>query len=132
MQFYKLLWLWLWFYVDFSLNLGFYCNDVEYRHKTFGFRVLVQPAKPALPIRLLYEELPNVYVYSAHKMFTTFFLLFLIEYLISRFWLCLSLCALFIVNTNPRKPCVSRSLKIGIAFLIFSYSKAKKAKMFFV
>ena len=35
-------------------------------------RVSVQPAKPALPIRFLYEDLPNVYVFSAHKMFTTF------------------------------------------------------------
>ena len=30
-QFYKL--FWLWFYVDIFLNLGFYYNDVEYRHK---------------------------------------------------------------------------------------------------
>ena len=37
-----------------------------------GLRVSVQPAKSALPIRLLYEELPKVYVFSAHKMFTTF------------------------------------------------------------
>ena len=39
---------------------------------TSGLRVSVQPAKPALPTRFLYEELPNVYVFSAHKMFTTF------------------------------------------------------------
>ena len=39
---------------------------------TSGLRVSVQPAKPALPIRFLYEELPNIYVFSAHKMFTTF------------------------------------------------------------
>ena len=39
---------------------------------TSELRVLVQPAKPASPIRFLYEELPNVYVLSAHKMFTTF------------------------------------------------------------
>ena len=39
---------------------------------TSGLRVLVQPAKRALPIRLLYEELPNVYMFSAQKMFTTF------------------------------------------------------------
>ena len=37
-----------------------------------GMRVSVQSAKPALPIRFLYEELPNVHVFSAHKMFTTF------------------------------------------------------------
>ena len=86
----------------FFLNLGFYYNAVEYRHKylnrqhisirktlcsivymtaspeepplvTSGLRVSVQPAKPASPIRFLYEELPNVYVFSAHKMFNTFY-----------------------------------------------------------
>ena len=36
---------------------------------TSGLRVSVQPASP---IRFLYEELLNVYVFSAHKMFTTF------------------------------------------------------------
>ena len=36
---------------------------------TSGLRVSVQPA---LLIKFLYEELPNVYVFSAHKMFTTF------------------------------------------------------------
>ena len=98
-QFYKL--LWLWFYVYFFLNLGFYYNAVEYRHKYHNMqhisirknpcfivytttsrenlpsimsklRVSVQPAKPASPIRLLCEELPKVYVYSAQKIFTTF------------------------------------------------------------
>ena len=39
---------------------------------TSGLRVSVQPTKPALPIRFLYEVLPNVYVFSAHKMLTTF------------------------------------------------------------
>ena len=39
---------------------------------TSGLRVSVQSAKLASPIRFLYEELPNVYVFSAHKMFTTF------------------------------------------------------------
>ena len=37
-----------------------------------GLRVPVQSAKPALPIRFLYNGLPNVYVFSSHKMFTTF------------------------------------------------------------
>ena len=32
----------------------------------------VQPAKPALPIRVLYEEIPNAYVFFAHTIFTTF------------------------------------------------------------
>ena len=44
----------------------------EFRSGTSGLRVSIQPAKPALPIRFLYEELPNVFVFSAHKMFTTF------------------------------------------------------------
>ena len=39
---------------------------------TSGLRVSVQLAKPALPIRFLYEKLPNVYVFSAHKILTTF------------------------------------------------------------
>ena len=39
---------------------------------TSGLRESVQPAKPALPIWLLYEELPKAYVFSAYKMFTTF------------------------------------------------------------
>ena len=37
-----------------------------------GLRMSFQPAKPALPIMFLYEELPNVNVFSAHKMLTTF------------------------------------------------------------
>ena len=39
---------------------------------TSGLRMSVQPAKPALPIRFLYEELPNVHVFSARKLITTF------------------------------------------------------------
>ena len=39
---------------------------------TSGLRMSVQPAKPILPIRLSYEELPNVYGFSEHKMFTPF------------------------------------------------------------
>ena len=39
---------------------------------TSGLRVSVQPAKPASPIRFLCDQLPNVYVFSAHKMFMTF------------------------------------------------------------
>ena len=94
--------LWLWLYVDFFLILGFYCNDVEYRHKYYNKQHIsirkypcfivcmiirssaetpsvtsvlglsVQPTKSALPIRFLYEQLPNIYVFSEHKMFTTF------------------------------------------------------------
>ena len=83
------------------LNLKFYDNDVKYKHKylntkhisirknpcfivyttaspekppsvTSGLRVSVQPAKPVSPIRLLCEQLLKVYVFSAHKTFTTF------------------------------------------------------------
>ena len=39
---------------------------------TSGLRVSVHPAEPALPIRFLCEELPNVYVFSARKIFMTF------------------------------------------------------------
>ena len=39
---------------------------------TSGLGMLIKTAKPASYIRLLCEELPNVYVFSAHKMFTTF------------------------------------------------------------
>ena len=39
---------------------------------TSGLRVSVQPTKPALSIRFSYEELLNVYLFSAHKMFTNF------------------------------------------------------------
>ena len=39
---------------------------------TSRLRVSVQPAKPASPIRLLCEELSKIYVFSAHKIFTTF------------------------------------------------------------
>ena len=39
---------------------------------TSGLRGWVQPAKPDLHIRLLYEVLPKVYVFSEHKIFTTF------------------------------------------------------------
>ena len=39
---------------------------------TSGLRVSVQLAKPASFIKFLCEQLPNVYVFSAHKMFATF------------------------------------------------------------
>ena len=47
-------------------------SPAEISSVTSGLRVSVQSAKPALPIRLLCEKLPYVYVFSAHKMFTTF------------------------------------------------------------
>ena len=39
---------------------------------TSGLRITVQPAKSASLIKLLYEELPKVYAFSAQKIFTTF------------------------------------------------------------
>ena len=97
-QFYKLLWLWS--YVDLFLNLGFYYNAVEYRHKylnmqhisiknpcfivyttaspkeppsvTSELRVSVQPAKPTSPIKLSGKELPKLNVFSAHTIFTIY------------------------------------------------------------
>ena len=39
---------------------------------TSGLRMSVQPDKPDLPIRFLYEELPKVDVFSSHKMLRTF------------------------------------------------------------
>ena len=40
-------------------------------------------------------------------------------------------CALFIADSNPWEPCVSRSLETGITFLILSYFKAKRKKNVF-
>ena len=40
----------------------------------------------------------------------------------------LGLSALFISDTSPREPCVSRSLEVGITFLILSYSEVKEQK----
>ena len=39
---------------------------------TLGLRVWVQPAKPDSPVRLLRDQLPKVYVFSAHKIITIF------------------------------------------------------------
>ena len=47
-------------------------SPAETQSVTLGLRVSIHSAKPALPIRFLYEELPNVFVFSAHKMFRTF------------------------------------------------------------
>ena len=38
---------------------------------TSRLRMSVQQAKPALPVELLCEQLPKVYVFSADKIFTT-------------------------------------------------------------
>ena len=136
------------------LNLEYYYNAVEYRHKYFntqhitirknicfivcttaspeeppsvmsGLRVSVQQAKPASLIRLLCEQLPKVYVFSSHKAFTTFCAPFLNR--ISHFKILygLGLCAQHIADTNPREPCISRSVERENTFLLCSYSEAK-------
>ena len=46
-------------------------NDINTITGSIYDRPGVQAAKPASPIRVLYEKLPNVYVFSTHKMFTT-------------------------------------------------------------
>ena len=38
---------------------------------TSGLGASVQPVKPASRVRFLYKQLPNVRVFSAHKMSTT-------------------------------------------------------------
>ena len=49
-------------------------SPAESSSVTSGLIMSVQLAKPASPIKFLYEQLPNVYVFSAHKsiMFSTF------------------------------------------------------------
>ena len=63
-------------YMTVSVYICIYTAE-ETLSVTSELRVSVQPAKPALSIRFLYEELPNVYVFSAHKMFTNFCVPFL-------------------------------------------------------
>ena len=99
---------------------------------TSGLRVSVHPAKPALPISSCMKSYQNFMCFLHIRCSRLFVLIFLIEYLISRSLLCfrLGLCALFIADTNPREPCVSCSLEVGITFLILSYSKAKGKNVF--
>ena len=104
-------------FFDFFLNLGLFYNAVQYRHEylnkqhiskrknpcfvvsttaspsgppsvTSVLRMSVRPIKPASPFRLLCEQLPKVYVFSAIRFSLHFVLLFQIKYLISRSWLC--------------------------------------------
>ena len=42
----------------------------------------------------------------------------------------LGLCALFIADKNPTEPCVSRSLEVGITFLVIYYSKTNSKNVF--
>ena len=51
-------------------NLFIVYTMVLPKEPSSGLRVSVQLAKLASPIRLLYEELPKVYVFAAHKIFT--------------------------------------------------------------
>ena len=85
---------------------------------TSGLRVSVQSTKPSSPIRLLYEQLPKVYVFSAHKICKTFVLLFLIDISFQDPGYPWGLCALFIADTNPRELCVSGSLEVGNTFQV--------------
>ena len=93
---------------------------------TSGLRVSVQAAKPSLPIRFLYEELPNVCLFSAHWICTTFCAPF--PNRISRFKI-VAMPLVYVLNLlltrNPRGALRFRSLEVGITFLILSYSKAK-------
>ena len=74
--------------------------------KTSGLRMSVQPAKPVSPIRFLCEELPNVYAFSAHKIFMTFVPLLLIEFLISRSWLSLRfMCSVYCLHESKEALC---------------------------
>ena len=91
-------------------------------------RMLIQPAKPAAPFRLLCEELPKVYVFSAHKIFTTFCAPFSNRISCFQVLAMLGLCALFTADRSPKEPCISRSLEVRNTFLILSYSKAKGQK----
>ena len=48
-------------------------SPAESSSVTLRLRVWVQPAKPDSPVRLFVcDQLPKVYVFSAHKLFTTF------------------------------------------------------------
>ena len=59
---------------------------------TLGLRVSVHPAKPALPIRMKSYQTPICFLHI--RCSRLFVFLFLIEYLISRSWLCLrSMCS---------------------------------------
>ena len=68
--------------------------------------------------QLLCEELPKAYVFSAHKIFTTFCASFRSSknFSFQNPGYGLGLCALFFADTNPKKLCVSRSLKYGTHF----------------
>ena len=82
---------------------------------TSGLR-MIQPAKPASPIRLLYEQLPKVHVFSAHKNIH--------DFLCSFFHWNWSMCSDYCLR-EPKWPCVSLSWEVGITFLILRYSKEK-------
>ena len=87
--------------------------------------MLAKLAKPALPIKLLCEELPKADLFSAHKILGPF------PNKTSLFQdsgYALGPCALFIADTNPREPCVSCSSRVVNTFLISSYFQAKWQK----
>ena len=98
-QFYKL--LWFWFYADFFFNLGFYYKSLLYsiycttaspkepRSVTSGLRVAVQPANRLYLSGSCVNSYQTFMSFLQKRCSRLFVLLFLIEYLISRSWLCL-------------------------------------------
>ena len=77
---------------------------------TLGLRMPVKLAKPASRIGLLCEQLPKVNVFLHIRFSRLGVLLFLIEYLISRSWLCLkSMCSVHCLH-EP---------KVALCFLWF-------------
>ena len=57
-------------------NVGTTALPAESLSVTLELRVWVQPAKPNLSVRLLCDQLPKVYVFFAHKIFTIFWAFF--------------------------------------------------------
>ena len=53
-------------------NIDTTSSPTEFPSVMLGLRVLVQPAKPDLSVRLLCNQLPNVYAFSAHKILIIF------------------------------------------------------------
>ena len=147
----------------FFLNLRFYYNDVEYRHKylktqhisirknpcftiytttaspeeppsvTSGLRVSVQPAKLASPIRLLREDIPNVYVFSAHKIFSSFCARFpnrICHFKILAMPYVYEPCSL--LTRTQGSLAFPLSFEIGDTFFYIKLCWSKRAKMLFV
>ena len=135
----------------FFLNLRFHYNDVEYRHRYHNSQhisirknpcfMVYMTASPAEAtsvmsgLRVQFSQPSRLYLSgSCMKSYQTL-MCFLSITCLRLFVLsfqdpgyALGLCARFIADTNPREPCVSRRLEVGITFLILSCSKAKWQK----